>query len=351
MENKLIMSASPHVGSSLTTKKIMQCVTIALLPATLAGVIAFGLYPLLVVLVSVASSIGAEFVYCKLTKKPNTIDDWSAVVTGLLIALNMPPVLPLYVPIIGSVFAIVLVKMLFGGLGKNFANPAITARIFLVLSYTKYMTTYVAPVNYSNGVFSALTQYFRGFGTNIDAYTSATPLGLLKDNVVNGADNSVNLFNMFIGNIGGSLGEVSALALIIGGVFLIAKKIIDWKIPFFYLSTVTILTYLFYPNGIDYVLPMLFGGGVMIAAFFMLTDYASSPNTPLGIIIFSIGAGLITVLIRRFGGYPGGVSFAILLMNLLVPLLDKYIIPKRFGVKVDLKKWFNKEKEGSNEKV
>lgn len=353
MDKKLIMSASPHVGSSLTTKKIMQCVTLALMPATVASVIFFGLYPLLVVAVSVLSSIGAEYFYCKLSKKPLTIGDWSAVVTGLLIGLNMPPVLPLYIPVIGSVFAIIVVKMLFGGLGKNFANPAITARIFLVLSYTGFMTTYVAPVSYSNGIFNAMTSYFKGFGMNLDAYTSATPLGLLKDNVINGADNSVNLFNMFIGNIGGSLGEVSALALIIGGGFLIAKRIIDWKIPVTYLATVMLLTYLLYPNGADYVLPMVFGGGVMLAAFFMLTDYSSSPNTPIGVVIFSIGAGLITVLIRRFGGYPGGVSFAILFMNLTVPLLDKYLVPRRFGVKYDLKGKLNKifKKEKSDEKV
>lgn len=345
-ERKLLISSSPHITERFTIKSIMQNVIIALLPATAVSVIVFGLYPLLVIALSVASAVGAEYLYCKLAKIPQTIDDWSAVVTGLLLALNLPPVLPLFVPVIGSAFAIIIVKMIFGGLGKNFANPAITARIFLLLAFASYMTKYVAPIDYAEGFFIALTKYFKGFGVNIDAFTAATPLAQYKENLAAGSMCPLCIIRqVFWGNVGGSMGEVSAIALIIGGIYLIVRRIIDWKIPVVFLVSVLLFTWAFYPT-FGFVPTSILSGGVMLAAFFMLTDYSTSPNTSLGVIIYSAGAGLITVLIRRFGGYPEGVSFAVLLMNLVAIVLDKYIVPKRFGEKREKSLRLKKKGEG-----
>lgn len=343
MDKKLLISSSPHITSSLTTKKIMQSVTFALIPAALASVIVFGLYPLVVIALSIFSAVGAEYLYCRYAKQEQTIGDWSAVVTGLLLALNLPPVLPLFVPVIGSAFAIIIVKMIFGGLGKNFANPAITARIFLLLAFTSYMTSFVAPVSYSNGVTNALFGYFKGFGVGIDAFTGATPLIDYKAGIgVGSVCPWCGLKALFIGNVSGSMGEVSALALILGGIFLIARRIIDWKIPVVYLVSVVLFTWIMYPDP-SFIPASMLTGGVMIAAFFMLTDYSTSPNTPIGVIIYAAGAGLITVIIRRYGGYPEGVSFAILLMNFVAVILDKYIVPIRFGEKRE-SKFFAKKK-------
>jgi len=350
MDKKLILSSSPHIGSTFTTKRIMQSVVIALVPATLASVIVFGLYPLVVIALSIGSAVGAEYLYCKGSGQPITIGDWSAVVTGLLLALNLPPVLPLFVPIIGSVFAIIVVKMIFGGLGKNFANPAITARIFLLLAFASYMTKFVAPVDYSQGFFTAFTKYFHGFGVNIDAFTSATPLVEYEASIALGKICPWCSFkSLLLGTVGGSMGEVSAIALILGGVYLIVTKVIDWKIPVIYLASIMLFTLLFYPSA-SFVPTSILTGGVMLGAFFMLTDYSTSPNTPLGVIIYATGAGLLTVIIRRFGGYPEGVSFAILLMNLVAVILDKYIVPVRFG-QVKEKKSLFKKKEAKVEKV
>ena len=344
--NKLIVSASPHIGSPLTTKKIMQNVIIALLPTTIAGIFIFGLTSLVVLILSIASSMMAELIFNKITHKPCTLGDYSAVVTGLLLGLNLPPVVPLYIPVIGGFFAIIVVKMLFGGLGKNFANPAITARIFCVLAWTSAMTKFVVPIDYSQGFFKALFSYFPKMFGSLDAYTSATPLAIIKENAINGVSGNVPVLNMFLGYTGGCIGEVSALALLLGGIYLIARKIIDWKIPVIYITTTALLTLLLYKNGFMVVLPAILGGGLMIGAFFMATDYSSSPNTPIGTIIYAFGLGLLTVLIRRFGGYPEGVSFAILLMNLVVPLLDKFITPRAFG---RIKK--KKDKEVKSEKA
>ncbi len=350
MNKKLLISSSPHTSSTFTTKRIMQSVVIALMPATIASVIVFGLYPLLVIALSIGSAVGAEYLYCKGAKLPLSIDDWSAVVTGLLLALNLPPVLPLFVPIIGSAFAIIVVKMIFGGLGKNFANPAITARIFLVLAFAGYMTKFVAPVDYSQGIFTALTKYFHGFGVNIDAYTAATPLADYEKGIAIGKICPwCSIKKLFLGTVGGSMGEISALALILGGVYLIVTKVIDWKIPVIYLVSILLFTWILYP-GVSFVPTSILTGGVMLAAFFMLTDYSTSPNTPLGVIIYSLGAGLITVIIRRFGGYVEGVSFAVLLMNFVAVILDKYIVPPRFG-QVKEKKALLKKKEAQGEKV
>lgn len=345
--NKLLVSPSPHIGSSMTTNKIMLNVIIALIPACIAGILVFGLASLIVLIVSTASCVLAELVYNKLTKKPQTLNDLSAIVTGLLLGMNLPPTIALYIPVIGGFFAIIVVKMLFGGLGKNFANPAITARIFCVLAWTGAMTTFVKPVSYSQGFLKAMTTYLPQLFGGVDAITSATPLGLVKDSISSGMAN-IPVLNMFLGYTGGCIGEVSALALLIGGVYLIVTKIIDWKIPVLYILTTAILSLIFYKDGYMYILPSILGGGLMLGAFFMATDYSTSPNTSLGIIIYAVGCGLLTMIIRRFGGYPEGVSFAILLMNLVTPLLDKYITPRVFGVA--RKRPFSK-KEVKNEKA
>lgn len=333
MAKKLIVSASPHISAGNSTEKIMRDVCIALLPALVASVVVFGFYPLVVTLISIGTAIATESLWNLIRKKPNTIGDWSAVVTGLLLGLNLPPVVPLYVPVVGAFFAIAVVKMLFGGIGKNFANPAITARIFLLLAWAGVMATYVAPVDYSKGVAEALFGYFKyGVGTaEISAVSSATPLGIIKSG---GVMTSNNLLNMFLGSIGGSAGETSALALLVGGVYLIVRKVINWRIPLIYIGTVGILSLIFAAAGMysmSNVLPLVFGGGLFLGAFFMATDYSTSPNTQLGICIYAFGCGFITVIIRLFGIYPEGVSFAILLMNLITPLLDKYIKRRPFG--------------------
>ncbi|HHT84020.1 MAG: RnfABCDGE type electron transport complex subunit D [Christensenellales bacterium] len=327
---KLLVSPSPHIGSSMTTRKVMLNVIIALLPSCVAGIFIFGLPSLVVLAVSTGSCVLAEFLYNLITKKSQTINDLSAVVTGLLLGMNMPPAIPLYIPVIGSFFAIMVVKMLFGGLGKNFANPALTARIFCVLAWTSAMTTFVKPIDYNNGFWAAMTEYFPQMFGAVDAVTSATPLGVIKSGLSGGGGN-ISVLNMLIGYTGGCIGEVSAIALILGGVYLIARNIIDWKIPVIYILTTALFSLIFYDKGYMYVLPSILGGGLLIGAFFMATDYATSPNTSLGVIIYAFGCGLLTVIIRRFGGYPEGVSFAILLMNLVTPLLDKYIKPEPFG--------------------
>ncbi len=327
--NKLLVSASPHIGSKMTTDKIMLHVIIALIPTALAGIVIFGVTSLIVLALSVGSCMLAEFLFNKALKKPQTLSDLSAVVTGLLLGLNLPPTIPIYIPVIGGFFSIMVVKMLFGGLGKNFANPALTGRIFCMLAWTGAMTTFVKPLDYSQG-FGAFFSYVpQMFGT-VDAVTAATPLALVKGSLVTGSG-TLPILNMFLGYTGGCIGEVSAAALLLGGIYLIAMKIIDWKIPVIYIVTASLFSLFLYDKGYMYILPSILGGGLMLGAFFMATDYSTSPNSKLGVIIFAVGCGALTMIIRRFGGYPEGVSFAILLMNLVTPLLDKYITPRVFG--------------------
>ncbi len=343
---RFIVSASPHVGSSLTTREIMMHVCIALTLPLIAGTVLFGFYSFFLVLLAVLSAVGAEALYCVIRKKPLTIFDGSAVVTGMILGLNLPPTAPFYVPIIGSIFAIMLVKMLFGGLGRNFANPAATARVFLLLAWTTKMTTFIAPFNYETGVSA---KSFFDFSYIIDKatyVTSATPLVGIKENAVLGLAPDVSLLDLFLGHVGGSIGEVCALAIIIAGVYLIIAKIIDWKIPVVYVASCTVFTLIFFKQGWNYILPNILSGGILFGAVFMLTDYASSPNTRWGTVVYAVGAGLITMLIRRYGGMNEGVSFAILLMNLLVPLIDKACRPKPFGYKRPQRK----KKEVANEK-
>ncbi len=336
--DKYYVSVSPHITAKPTTKSIMLEVCIALIPAIIAAVYFFGFYSLFIIGVCVASTVFGEFIYNIIRKKPRTIGDCSAVVTGVLLGLNLPVTVPFYVPIVGGLFAILVVKMLFGGIGRNFANPAITGRIFLVLAWASVMTKFVPPIDWSQGFgegFKFFSCILNGGGAEIDALTSATPLGVIKgiggSAEVNGAlsGGNISLLDMFLGRTGGTIGETSALALILGGIYLTVRKIIDWKIPVIYVSTVALFALIF--GGVQYILPSILGGGLLIGAIFMATDYATNPNTPLGTVIFAFGCGFITVIIRFFGAFPEGVSFAILLMNVVTPLIDKYIKPMPFG--------------------
>ncbi|NLK17856.1 MAG: RnfABCDGE type electron transport complex subunit D [Clostridiales bacterium] len=310
---KFKVSSSPHIADDASVDRIMMDVVIALMPATVAGAIFFGFYALLLVLVSIAACVLFEYLYDLLAKKMNSIWDLSAVVTGLLLGLNLPPRVPLYIPIIGAAFAIIIVKMLFGGIGKNFANPAIAARIFLTLAFMRSMTMYIAPMDYSGGFFPAFFDIY-------DATATATPLR------GGGAD----LLSLFLGNIGGCIGETSALALLLGGAYLLARRVISFEIPLIIIATVAAFTLIFKGN-ISAVLPALLSGGLLLGSIFMATDYSTTPNTARGAIIYALIVGAFTAIIRQYSDYPEGMSFAILLGNLCVPLIDKYIYPKNFG--------------------
>lgn len=330
-----IVSSSPHISTSVTTKRMMLDVIIALIPATLASVLIYGFYPLFIMVLSVGTAVLSEWLFNLATKRTQSIGDLSAIVTGMILALNLPAVVPFYVPIVGSAFAIVIVKMLFGGIGKNFANPAITARIFLMLCWTGVMTTFVKPIDLSEG--SNMFAYF----VNIvkidlpDAITSATPLAFVKDSISANTNpaQSLNALDMFLGRIGGSAGEVSALAVIIGGIYLLVRRVIDWRIPALYLASTVVFTAIFFADSGyvgEYIWTYLLGGGLMFGAFFMATDYATSPKSCLAVVIYGVGLGFLTVIFRKFGTMNEGVSFSVLLMNALTPLLDK-IVPKVFG--------------------
>jgi len=324
-ELKLSVASSPHVASPVDTRKLMLDVLIALIPALIAGVIFFGPQALVVTIVSVAACEFFEWGYRKLMKQPSANGDLSAAVTGVLLAFVVPVALPVWVVVIGAFFAIVVTKQLFGGLGKNFMNPALAGRAFLMLCYTTWMTTWVAPGKDS---------WFPIMGNVADAVTSATPLS--ADFMHSGILPSVSVMDAFVGNVGGCIGEVSALALILGGIYLIWRGVINIRIPVAYIGTVAVLTFLFPLGGnshLTWMLYQLFSGGLMIGAFFMATDYVTSPVTKKGEVIYGVGCGLLTVFIRYFGGYPEGVSYAILIMNACVWLIDwKLGRPARYGV-------------------
>ncbi len=308
MERKLIVTSSPHIRSKEATDKTMRDVVIALIPATLAGMYYFGFQTLIVVLLSVAAAMATEAIIQNIRRQPITVMDYSAAVTGLLLALNLPPEVPFWIPIVGSIFAIAIAKQAFGGLGHNFINPALAARVFLIASWPIEMTTWKYPV---------------------DAVTEATPLALIKGSRI--VPESVSIFNLFIGKIGGCIGEVSALALLIGGIYLVYRGVISLRIPLAYMGTVAVLTLFYGGFNINYMMFHLLAGGLVLGAIFMATDYVSSPMTAKGQIIYAVGCGLITVIIRLFGGYPGGVSFSILFMNIVTPLIDKYVKANVFG--------------------
>ena len=323
MDTKLIVSASPHLRSEETTAGLMANVIVALTPCVVASAIIFGLRALLVTAVSVVACVAFEWLYCKLLKKANPISDLSAVVTGIILAMNVPVGMPIGELLIGDFVAIIVVKQLFGGIGCNFMNPALVGRAVLLASYATAMTTWAVPM-------SKLSI----FGSNADAVTSSTPLAIMKGGDLASLTSNYSVVDMFLGRIGGSLGEVSALMLLLGGVYLVIRKVISWHTPVAFIATVAVLCLISAPAGIsavDYMLYNVFGGGLMLGAIFMATDYATSPVTKPGQIIFGIGCGLLTCFIRRFGSYPEGVCYSILIMNCTTWLLDKYIRPTIYG--------------------
>lgn len=319
--NKLTIAPSPHVHSGDTVRRNMYGVVIALIPALATSLWFFGVDALMVIVTSVLACVAVEFLVQKfLLKVPTTVSDGSAIVTGLILAFNLPSNLPLWIVVIGAIFAIGVCKMTFGGLGQNIVNPAIGGRVFLLMSFPAQMTTWPVP-------------------GDVDGSTGATPLGLLKEGLKTGKSVSeiVDLpssSDLFFGGIGGSLGEVSALAMIIGFVFLLVFKVITWHIPVSVIGSMAVLQgafWLFNPEGYASPLFAVLTGGALLGAVFMATDYVSSPMTRKGMIIFGCGIGVLTVLIRNFGSYPEGMSFAILLMNLVTPLINRFCKPKRFG--------------------
>ena len=310
--SKLLVTSSPHAKSPVTTSRIMLDVVISLVPALVAAVVIFGMRALLVVSVCVATCVISELAYEKLMKRPVTINDFSAVVTGVLLAYNLPSTIPLWQAVFGSFVAIILVKQLFGGLGKNFANPAITARIVMFLAFSATMSTF-EPVG------GALASAH-------DAVTQATPLALISGGRMN---EMPPILDLFIGKRGGDLGETSTLAILIGGIYLLVRRVITWHIPVSYIAVVFGLTALLGQEPVYQVL----SGGLALGAIFMATDYVTSPQTALGKLVFGVGAGLITVLIRVYGSYPEGVSFAILLMNILTPYINRFTLHRPMGGK------------------
>ncbi|MDD5931594.1 MAG: RnfABCDGE type electron transport complex subunit D [Oscillospiraceae bacterium] len=321
---KLIATSSPHIRGAETTRSIMLDVIIALVPAMVFACFNFGIRALTLIAVSVVGCVFFEWLYRKLLKKPQSVGDLSAVVTGVLLALVSPVTLEYWAILIGDFFAIVFVKQLFGGIGKNFVNPALAGRAVLLASYAGAMTRWINPAADKAAI----------LGSNVDAVTAATTMSYLKTGDMEGLKAAYTIADVFLGKIGGSLGEVSAAALILGGVYLIWRKVINWQTPVAYIGTVAVLSFLFPKagTGLEWMLYSVFGGGLMLGAFFMATDYATSPVTKKGQVIFGIGCGLFTVLIRYFGSYNEGVCYSIMVMNLLVPLIDKYTKPVRFGV-------------------
>lgn len=313
MSSSIIVSGTPHVRSKESIQSIMRDVVIALIPASIMGIYYFGIKALILIAISIASSIVFEWGYEKILKKPITVNDFSAVLTGLLLALNLPVTASWWVPVVGSFVAIILGKQFYGGLGQNFINPALIGRAFLVAAY---------PTQTTGSAFAAGRMV-------VDASTYATPLAELKAGTA--VINADAIKNAFIGNVGGCIGETCAIALLIGGIYLIVKHIISWRIPVIYIAVVFILTTIMRGNGVIGGVYEIFVGGLMLGAFFMATDYVTSPISAKGQIIFAVGCGLLTSFIRVYGGYPEGVSYSILIMNLAVPLIDRYTRPRIFG--------------------
>ncbi|MDO5409309.1 MAG: RnfABCDGE type electron transport complex subunit D [Lachnospiraceae bacterium] len=318
MNKKLNVSASPHVRSKDSTSSIMRDVVIAMVPAAVLGIFnafkmgtSVGINAILIIAVCIAVSVLAEYVYEKGMKKPITIGDYSAAVTGLILALNMPPYIAPWIPAIGCVFAIVIVKQLYGGLGQNFMNPALAGRCFLLISFAGPMTQFFA-----------------------DGVSAATPLAELKANGLASMLGQYSLTDMATGMIPGTIGETSAIALLVGAAYMLYKKVISWRIPVTYIATVAVFALIFGADGMfnfQYMLAHVLGGGLIFGAFFMATDYVTSPITPNGQIVFGICLGLLTGIFRIFGGSAEGVSYAIIFCNLLVPLIEKFTMPVPFG--------------------
>ena len=307
MQKNLAVSSSPHLRSGASTRRIMQEVCLALAPAGIAGIVLFGAHAAALIAASVITCVLSEFIYQKLAKEKTTVGDWSAVVTGLLLAYNLPANAPIWLAVVGGVIAIVLVKQMFGGIGSNFMNPALTARAILFVSWSSLMSSY------PQTTFA------------VDATSSATPLALMGA----GSVTDVNLWNLMIGNCSGVLGETCKLAIIAGGVYMLIRRIIDWRIPVTFIGTV-FLCYLL-KDGAEMAVYQIFAGGLMLGAFFMATDYATSPVTGIGKLIMGVGCGILLFVIRAYASYPEGCSFAILFMNVVTPLIDKFTMPKPFG--------------------
>lgn len=324
--SKVVITSSPHIKSKEDTQSIMLDVLLALLPSLCVSTYVFGLRAILMTAVSVVACMLFEAAYDKIVGKPNTVMDLSAAVTGVLLAFVVPVTLPYWMLIIGDGIAIIVAKCLFGGLGKNFMNPALIGRAFLLASWPVAMTTWVAARG-QVGLFS-----------NPDLTSTATPMAIIKGSA---EGDLPSVASMFLGLCGGSMGEVSAIALLVGGVYLLIRKVITIHIPAAYILTVAVLTFIF-PAGdlsrLDSMLYGIFGGGLMLGAIFMATDYSTTPVSKKGQIIFGIGCGLLTVMIRYFGGYPEGVCYSILLMNTTVWLIDKYTRPTKFGAPAKQKK-------------
>ena len=318
MQDMFLVSPSPHLQKNISTARIMWLVFLSLIPAGAAAVLIFGIHALYLISVSVITAVVTEAVILALRKKRVTIFDGSACLTGLLLAYNLPDKLPLWMAALGSFFAVAVVKQAFGGLGRNIFNPALAARAFLLLSFPKYMSSFATPF------------------CNADGVSSATPLALIKEGkVLDISAMGLSYLDLFMGNRPGSIGEVCIFVLLLGGLFLLFTRIISWHIPFSFIFTVAILSWIFSPQGFfngDWLFSIL-AGGLILGAFFMATDYVTTPLTNKGKLIFGFGCGLITFLIRRWGGYPEGVSFSILIMNASVPLIDRFIKPKVYGRK------------------
>ena len=327
--SKVVVTSSPHIKAADDTRSLMLDVLIALLPALCVAVYTFGPRALVLTVISMVACAVFETIYNKIVKHPNTIGDLSCFVTGMLIAFNVPVAASWWMVVFGALFAIIIVKMLFGGLGKNFMNPALGARAFMMASWAGMMTTWTQP-HASLPLFGTVTV--------TDAISTATPLASMKNGVL---PEGTQLIDMFLGQTGGVIGETSAIALIIGGLYLLWRKVITINIPAAYILTVAVITFLF-PMGdvsrVQWMLSQVLSGGLMLGAIFMATDYVTSPVTPKGQIIFGVGCGLLTVFIRYFGGLPEGVSYSILIMNALVWAIDKATHPRKFGYALDKKK-------------
>ena len=321
MNELLHVSSSPHIRSKVRTDQIMLMVVIALLPASCFGIYNFGQRALMLICVSVSTCVLTELIYEKAMKKPVTIGDFSAVVTGLLLALNLPASVPWWIPVIGGVFAILVVKLLFGGLGQNFMNPALAARCFLLISFTGRMTDFTVPSG--------------AFGKIVDTVSQATPLAAVK-----AGEDVFNITSLLIGNIKGTIGETSAIAILIGALFLVGIKVIDFRIPLTYIGSFLIFIILFGGRGLDvnFILGHLFSGGLMLGAWFMATDYVTSPITKTGQLVYGVILGVLTGLFRIFGGSAEGVSYAIIFSNLLVPLIERVTVPAAFGIRKEGKR-------------
>lgn len=320
---KLIASSNPHIRSNEDTRSLMLDVIIALCPALVWSIYRFGFRALIAAAVSVGSAIFWEWLYRKILKTPQMFGDLSAAVTGLLLSMVCPVTLPYWMLVVGNFFAIVVVKQLYGGLGKNFMNPALAGRAALVACYASQMTSWIDPAS----GWAPLS--LKG----ADVVTAATPMAMIGEDFA-GLTAKFSVADLFLGNVGGSAGEVSAMMMLIGGLYLIFRKVISWHIPVAYIGTVALLSLLF-PNGnpaVQYMLYSIFGGGLMLGAFFMATDYVTSPVTKKGQLIFGVGCGLLTVFIRKFGSFPEGVCYSILLMNCTVWIIDRAVKPQRFGV-------------------